>query len=529
VCYFRRAAGRGKVRPMDSTHLASLAASRATTSAAFGRRRDALVEVCDTLLTTGPGPSLPFLSIQPQHQCRWGSLDDALAVGHIHGLAREHLLTSHPLAGGEPLSAVAGSGWPRCAAATSPERAIDSHSSRPSAGQPMVAGGASAWIAPLGFARESWTAPRRVRRLRPQAHSPLVAAAHSTALRPQLPPAGTVPWFVCDTGDDPVRLTPALGDAHAAIRLRRRADRCFDAAPTAPPRTGRPRRHGHTVAGDQPATWLPPAGDLRGEDDRSGTVRVRAWRGLHPKPHGEQALRDARGRRPMVRGTWRLVAVSRLPQRTRKPLALWRGWHGPPEAEVPDWDRAWRASVRRCDREQTFRFPETHAPWDRPTGAPPRTSRPLDLARHLARRAGLLAGAPGATARPRPAAAVAAPPVAWHPHPRARASCVCAPAAAAAHPRLRATTLRALSRETQRQALWSCDTLSGPHEGSPERRARRLNQTAFSSSFCQRLLPSFVARLLTGVNHKFRAVPAKPSTSQRRRRRPQARMSASSG
>jgi hypothetical protein len=125
---------------MDTTHLATLAAFRAATYTAFGRRRDALFELCDTLLTTGPVPSLPLRCVQPQHQRRWGSLYDALAVGQISASALEHLLSNHPLAGGEPLSAVDVSVWPRCDAETSPERALSYHASRHSAGQPIVAG-----------------------------------------------------------------------------------------------------------------------------------------------------------------------------------------------------------------------------------------------------------------------------------------------------------------------------------------------------------------------------------------------------
>src|SRR5262249_46166496 len=100
---------------MDTTpHLASLATFRASAYAAFGRRRDALFEWCDTLLTTGSVPSLPVLSIQAQHQRRWGSRYDALAVGQIRGPALEQLLDSHPLAGGERIDAVDVSVWPRC-------------------------------------------------------------------------------------------------------------------------------------------------------------------------------------------------------------------------------------------------------------------------------------------------------------------------------------------------------------------------------------------------------------------------------
>jgi hypothetical protein len=65
-----------------------------------------------------------LLSVQTPHQRRWGSLDDALAVGEISGRTLEQLLAEHPVAGGEPVYAVDVSVWPRCAAETSPGRAL---------------------------------------------------------------------------------------------------------------------------------------------------------------------------------------------------------------------------------------------------------------------------------------------------------------------------------------------------------------------------------------------------------------------
>ncbi len=352
---------------MDTSHLASLAAFRAATYASFGRRRDALFDLCDTLLTTGPVPSLPFLSVQPQHQRRWGSLYDALAVGQISSQTLEHLLSSHPLAGGEPIYAVDVSVWPRCDAETSPERALYYHASRHSAGQPIVAGWAYSWVAQVGFARDSWTAPLRVQRLRPQENANAVAAEQIAAFLHPLPADGELPWFLFDAGYDPVQLTQALGDTRAAILVRLRAGRCFYADPTAQPRTGRPRRHGHKFACDAPATWPTPADEFTVEDEQYGTVRVRAWTGLHPKTQGEHAQRDARGQRPIVRGTLLLVEVSRLPQQTRQPQALWLWWHTPDDPEaIPDLDRAWRAYVRRFDLEHTFRFLKQALNWTIP-------------------------------------------------------------------------------------------------------------------------------------------------------------------
>jgi len=352
---------------MDTAHLTSLATFRASVYAAFGRRRDALFEMCDTLLTTGPVPSLPLLSVQPQHQRRWGSLYDALAVGQISSRSLEQLLASHPLAGGEPIYAVDVSVWPRCDAETSPERALYYHASRHSAGQPIVAGWAYSWIAQVGFARESWTAPLRVRRLRPQENANAVAAEQIAAFLSHLRVDDPLPWFLFDAGYDPVQLTQALGDTPAAILVRLRSGRCFYADPTTQPWTGRPRRHGHKFACDAPQTWPTPADELTVEDAQYGTVRVRAWTGLHPKTHGQHAKRDARGRRPIVRGTLLLVEVSRLPQQTRQPQALWLWWHTPQDPDsIPNLDRAWRAYVRRFDVEHTFRFIKQTLNWTLP-------------------------------------------------------------------------------------------------------------------------------------------------------------------
>ena len=352
---------------MDPSHFAALAAFRAATYASFGRRRDALFELCDTLLTTGSVPSLPLLSVQPQHQRKWGSLYDALAVGEISASSLERLLSRHPLVDGEPIYAVDVSVWPRCDAETSPERALYYHASRHSAGQPIVAGWAYSWIAQVGFARESWTAPLRVRRLHPQENANTAAAEQIAAFLPHLQPDDPLPWFLFDAGYDPVQLTQALGDTRAALLVRLRAGRCFYADPTTQPRTGRPRRHGHKVACDAPQTWPAPAAELTVEDGQYGTVRVRAWTGLHPKTQGEHAQRDARGRRPVVRGTLLLVEVSRLPQQTRQPQALWLWWHTPQDPDsIPNLDRAWRAYVRRFDLEHTFRFLKQTLNWTLP-------------------------------------------------------------------------------------------------------------------------------------------------------------------
>lgn len=193
---------------------------------------------------------------------------DALAAGAVSAAALEARLAAQPLADGEPIYAVDASVWMRCDAATSPGRAIDDHPSRHSAGQPVVAGWAYHWIAPLNFARESWTAPLSVRRLRPQENSTSAAAEQMTAFRRHLPGEGPLPGFIFDADYDPVRLTQALGDPRAGILVRRRAGRCFSADPTSPPLTGRPRRPGPQFDCADSSTWRGPDAELTVEDEQ---------------------------------------------------------------------------------------------------------------------------------------------------------------------------------------------------------------------------------------------------------------------
>jgi len=113
--------------------------------------------------------------------------------------------------------------WPRCDAECSPERYYyyyyyyyyhhhhHHHPWRHSAGQPIIAGWAFQWIAQLGFARDSWTAPVDARRLHPLDDTGHTAAVQVRTLLERLPAGGPVPWFVFDGGYDSAQLTLDLG------------------------------------------------------------------------------------------------------------------------------------------------------------------------------------------------------------------------------------------------------------------------------------------------------------------------------
>jgi hypothetical protein len=351
---------------MPTYDLACLRAFRTALHDCFERRADALFELGDALLASDALTSLPHLSLHAAYRRGWGSLYDALSAGGIDVVALRALLMGQPLPAGPPVYAVDLSVWPRCDAEASPERGFYYHPSRHSAGQPIVAGWAYQWLAQLSFTRDSWTTPLDVRRVHPRENTNTVAVEQMKRLAEHLPADGGIPLFVFDAGYDSAQLTQGVGAVPAAVLVRLRADRCFfaDPPPTTPsPKGGRPRQHGAKFACKDSATWPEPTAEHRVADDQYGTVRVRAWAGLHPKQQTHPA-RGTRKTRPIVRGTVVLVEVSRLPARPYPPQVLWLWWAGP-EAAL-DLDLLWRAYVRRFDLEHTLRFCKQCLGWTMP-------------------------------------------------------------------------------------------------------------------------------------------------------------------
>ena len=351
--------------PDAASALAGLQAFRAGLHGCCTRRPDALVDLADALLCAqGPVASLPRLSLEPAHRRGWGSTYAALACGRIDAERLRDLLAGCLPAADPLVFAVDVTAWPRCDAECSPERGLYYHPSRHSAGQPIVAGWAFQWIAQLGFARDSWTAPVDAARLHPLDDTDQTAACQVRALLGRLPAGGPVPLVVFDAGYDSAQLSLDLADAQVAVLVRLRADRCFYANPPPPPlgKTGRPRRHGAKFAFADPATWPVPTATLVCHDDQYGTVTVAAWAGLHPKQHRHPG-HGSGGPRPIVRGTILRVAVQRVPARTRPPKVLWLWWAGP---GTLDLDLAWRAYTRRFDLEHTIRFCKQTLGWTTP-------------------------------------------------------------------------------------------------------------------------------------------------------------------
>src|SRR5262249_4597253 len=155
------------------------------------------------------------------------------------------------------------------------------HPSRHSHGQPIVAGWNYSWLVQVPRRCSSWTAPLRLRRLRPGENANLVAAEQIRSRLPPAPPAlaplGPPPPLVSfDAGYDSVQLSLALANEPIGLLVRLRAGRCFDADPTRQLPTGRPRRHGAKFVCDDATTWPTPTDQWSTDDLQYGHVQLQA-------------------------------------------------------------------------------------------------------------------------------------------------------------------------------------------------------------------------------------------------------------
>src|SRR5215218_3169076 len=252
---------------MDSSaqSLDSLRTFRSSLYRCFERRADALFELTDALLSAGPVPSPPHLSLAAIHRRSWGSLYASLSMGRTHKAGLQDLLCRHPLEGAEPgcppIYAVDVSVWPRCDAEASPGRGYLYHPSRHSAGQPIVAGWAYQLVAGLSFERESWVRPVDARRVEPEEDANRVAAEQVRALLYRLPDRDDAPLFVFDAGYDPVRLQHSMEGCCAQILVRLNSGRVFYFDPEPLPKrpVGRPCRHGEKFDLKDSETWPEPS------------------------------------------------------------------------------------------------------------------------------------------------------------------------------------------------------------------------------------------------------------------------------
>ncbi len=172
------------------------------------------------------------LSLASSFQRGWGSVYDALVDGQIDDKAVETLLSQHPLEAGEPIYAVDASVWTRSMPKPVPNALFTIIRPVTRLGNRLSQAGSTIGLGRLSFAHDSWTAPRKIRRLKPEDLVNLVAVEQIKELLQSYPDSAPLPIFVFDAGYEPGQLAQAWGSLRATALTRLRAGRCFYADPS---------------------------------------------------------------------------------------------------------------------------------------------------------------------------------------------------------------------------------------------------------------------------------------------------------
>lgn len=370
-------------------------------------RPDALFELCDAILCADHAvTSLVQLSLEASFTRGHGALYDALAGGRVDEEQFAALLTAAlpPLVDGEDARAWIGehdvidygllesalawlpdeeacavreacarwrrlrfaidaTPYPRPDAECSPGREHVHHDAcRCDGTRKTIPGWEYQFVAAVGHLRTAWTALIDVERTARATRTSQTARQVMNLLR-RLHAAGhdcgAAPLVILDAGYSATALTAALAGQPVHLLIRLPSGSVFYGDPvTWRGRNGRPPRHGIPVTcHNDPAAAGPEPDEslILPHTPHYGTVRVDAWRPVHPVVHGDRGwFKDNwHGELPVLRGTLLRVLVDHLPDGRTPHKTMWL-WHaGPAPLSL---DELWRAYLARFDEEHTYRF-----------------------------------------------------------------------------------------------------------------------------------------------------------------------------
>lgn len=349
-----------------STTLASFRAQ--LYSRVLVRRRNALCELLDAVLTGPTVTSAVRLSLEPVFRRTWSSACDALQDGALDPGAFQHLalplLAGRLTLDGRQVWASDGSSWPRPAAATSPERTCCRVPVPGSAQQSIVDGWEWQWLVAIPEAAGSWVLPLSVARRSLAAGTPTeLAIAQVRAVQAVRAATGTDqarPILLLDSSYDIVRLIDA--DLGVDLLCRSAANRVFFRQPHWSGQGRRPL-HGPKFKLADPATHGVPDHQVCVPDPAHGTVSIAVWAGLHrPEAAHLQVT--------LIR--IHLGHYAPRAHRAGAPKPLWLVWHG--QALPSDLADFWRAYGRRFAIEHAFRFLKQDLGWTRIRPRSPQTA-----------------------------------------------------------------------------------------------------------------------------------------------------------
>jgi len=323
----------------------------------FRRRRDALFDTLDALLSGGTFASFAWLSQSERFQRKWPSLYAAVEDGRVDSQALRQLLVSQLPQKGICVFPLDGSSWPRPRSRVLADLQNVYQASSDVDGGNITVGYPYSLLEWCAEPQTSWSLPLDVRRIASEQTAQDVGVAQIQALAEArqgcLESLDIVP---ADGKYGNGRFLSRVSGLRVGIVTRLRSDRVFyrPAEPT-PGRRGRPTKYGERFACKDEQSWGKADEVQEFEDERYGQVCLKRWNGLRDK-HAPDLTCD------VIRAQVHL-------EKDKPPEAVWFAWLPPvhPPAEIAITAQTiWTAYVNRWPIEPGMRFRKETLGWTLP-------------------------------------------------------------------------------------------------------------------------------------------------------------------
>ena len=287
----------------------------------FTARKDALFDLLDALLLSGPVRSFAELSLNPAFRRQWPSLYAAIEDGQLDIEALRKLLAEMLPQEGVLVFPIDASLWPRPASPTLPDRQYGHTGKSKASAAPVQIGYVYSILGWASEPKTSWTLPLDVERVPSDQSETAVGVEQVKRLCERLP-AGVVILIVGDCVYGRPAFLIALAGERCGILFKLAKNRVLYQEPGPRFGPGRPRKHGEPFAFKDPSTWGEPDETVTLETERFGTVVIRSWANLHQKGAAEVPFT--------------LLGVQAHAERTTPPKPFWLGYVAPTPAPEAD-------------------------------------------------------------------------------------------------------------------------------------------------------------------------------------------------
>lgn len=323
----------------------------------LGKGRDSLYDLMDAVLSSRSVSSFAELSLSPLFRRSWSSLYKVLERSEPCPLALLKLYGQHIEKPKESPVLLVGdhTAWPRPQAPTLKERTYEHSHQGNLNGHPVCVGQGYSSIVCVPGVEGSWTLPLLHERIS-SFDSPIEKAANQ--LRQVCQAVETRPLSLWDSEYGCASFVKLTADIACDKLIRLRPNRVLYGPPPAYRGIGRPPKHGDKFYPKDSTTWPEAEEQLKLEDDKLGSLRLRRWEGLHFRESADHSMK--------------LILVERLDDSGGlKQQPLWLLWVG---QDQPNLDSLWRLYLHRFSIEHWYRFIKQRLHWCLPRLGTPEQS-----------------------------------------------------------------------------------------------------------------------------------------------------------